>query len=102
MSYEITCPLNTCKNVTFCCQLCRGVLCLVSCKMKCHDIFPHIIWTYLDISGQKWTMAPATVVPLHRQSGTTCRRGKIYSSAEEKLLLGGAAGNRPRPPSVRV
>ena len=50
-----TCPLNTCKNVTFCCQLCRGVLCLVSCKMKCHDIFPHIIWTYLDLSGHIWT-----------------------------------------------
>ena len=56
-------------------------------------LFSGLIWTYLDISGQKWTMAPATVVPLHRQSGTTCRRGRIYSSAEEKLPLGGAAEN---------
>ena len=51
----------------------------------------HIIWTYLDTSGQKWTTAPATVVTLHRQSGTTAKRGKIYSSAEGKLPLSGAA-----------
>ena len=61
-----------------------------------------LIWTYLDISGQKWTMAPATVVSLHRQSGTTRRRGRIYSSAKEKLPLSGAAENRPRPPSEGV
>ena len=65
-------------------------------------LFSGLIWTYLDISGQKWTMAPATVVPLHRQSGTTRRRGRIYSSAKEKMPLGGAAENRPRPPSEGV
>ena len=64
---------------------------------KCHDKFPLIFWTYLDIPGQKWTMAPATVVPLHRQSGTTRRRGRIYSSAKEKLPLGGAAKQPPTP-----
>ena len=57
----------------------------------------HIIWTYLDISGQKWTMAPATVVPLHRQSGTTRRRDRIYSSAKEKMPLSGAAKDPPTP-----
>jgi hypothetical protein len=55
----------------------------------------HIIWTYLDTSGQKWTTAPATVVPLHRQSGTTSRRGKIYSSAEEDFPLSGAVKDPP-------
>ena len=57
----------------------------------------HIIWTYLDTSGQKWTTAPATVVTLHRQSGTTSRRGKIYSSAEEDFPLGGAVKDPPSP-----
>ena len=58
--------------------------------------FSHIIWTYLDTSGQKWTAALATVVTLHRQSGTTGKRRKIYSSAEENLLLRRAVNKRPR------
>ena len=58
--------------------------------------FSHIIWTYLDTTGQKWTAALATVVTLHRQSGTTHQRVRFYSSAEEKLLLRRAVNKRPR------
>ena len=41
----------------------------------------HIIWTYLDISGQKWTMVSGTVVTLHRNS----KAGKFRLSLEGKF-----------------
>ena len=92
-------------------RICRRISCGcvgVLITLQRYDIFAkyprkyttiyHIIWTYLDTSGQKWTTAPATVVPLHRQSGTTSRRGKIYSSAEEDFPLSGAVKDPPQPP----
>ena len=41
----------------------------------------HIIWTYLDTSGQKWTMVSATVVTLHRNS----KAGKFRLPLEGKF-----------------
>ena len=51
----------------------------------------HIIWTYLDTSGQKWTMISGTVVTLH----CVLKTGKIRLPLEEKFAA--LKGNKRTP-----
>ena len=85
-----------CKLIFICCS--HGLF--IFCKDT--EIFSYMQEksrqnvTYRFKSFQYVSAPLQNVVPLYRQSGMTYQRVRFYCSAEEKLLLGGALGTKPR------